>query len=222
MRVEDYWDLPVVVSHYQTSPEATADLAQVLRPKLEALVPRSVRGSPMVLEPGACDGLAYRIWSDAVCIHLDSSMGMLLKANSTKPVLVRGSALAVPFADLIFDAVLMKSVLWTLTSPTQAVSEALRVLRAGGILAVIERIDAASDLQRDAVARQRRRLHAAAGVEATNIELSMSRLPLRSPTPASVESVLKCRGLVPVLGDVLDNGGRRYYLYVGRKTSDDG
>ena len=75
---------------------------------------------------------------DATVIALDASSEMLRAARAqTDAVVAHTDALALPVRDGAADAVLLAFVLFHLSDPHQAVVEAARVLRAGGMVGTV-------------------------------------------------------------------------------------
>lgn len=75
---------------------------------------------------------------------LDFSEGMLSRGRENARrfgldvAFVRGDAEDLKFEDASFDVVICRALMWTLTRPEEAVAEWNRVLRPGGIVAVID------------------------------------------------------------------------------------
>jgi SAM-dependent methyltransferase len=86
-----------------------------------------------VLDVGCGEGELARHLAGGAWVGLDSSPEML--ARAPKPN-VRGEATALPFADESFGSVALLYVLYHLSDPRQALGEAHRVLRPGGLVAV--------------------------------------------------------------------------------------
>ena len=82
--------------------------------------------------PFAADGAAV--------VPCDFSLGMLAEGRRRRPTLdfVAGDALALPFADGVFDAVTISFGLRNVSEPGGALREILRVARRGGRLVVCE------------------------------------------------------------------------------------
>jgi ubiquinone/menaquinone biosynthesis C-methylase UbiE len=102
------------------------------------------RGS--VLEIGVGSGLNLRLYSravDRVC-GIDLSLELLRlagerTANAVVPVsLLRASAEHLPFADAVFDTVVITWTLCSIASPLAALMEMRRVLKPGGDLFFVE------------------------------------------------------------------------------------
>lgn len=75
-------------------------------------------------------------------VGLDLSLGMLAQARSEwgdrgESLFCRGDACRLPFLDATFDLVLSTWLLSHIAQPSEAVEEALRVLKAGGHLVVL-------------------------------------------------------------------------------------
>ena len=73
----------------------------------------------------------------AVVVGLDVSAGMLAEAEGLDRV--RGAARRLPFADGVFDAVVAVEVFEHMADVDAALAESCRVLRSGGVLAVIDK-----------------------------------------------------------------------------------
>jgi demethylmenaquinone methyltransferase / 2-methoxy-6-polyprenyl-1,4-benzoquinol methylase len=101
------------------------------------------RPGQLVLDLAAGTGTSSRAFtaSGARCVACDFSIGML-RVGARRPEIglrfVAGDALALPFADGTFDAVTISFGLRNVADPGQALSELLRVTRAGGRLVVCE------------------------------------------------------------------------------------
>ena len=96
-----------------------------------AASPTSIRAS--VLDVGCGEGELARHLADGAWLGVDSSREMLTRAPAPA---VLADAAALPFPDGSFDAVALLYVLYHLQEPASALSEAHRVLRPGGLLAV--------------------------------------------------------------------------------------
>ena len=94
---------------------------------------------PRVLDAGAGTGaLSRRLALARPDVHpvlVDISPGMLARAGDLHDPRVVASVGALPFADSTFDVVMSAWVIETVDSPFVAVTEMLRVLRPGGLLA---------------------------------------------------------------------------------------
>ncbi len=88
--------------------------------------------------------------SGAQVVGLDLSIGMLRDAQISGLPVVRGSARKLPFPTGVFDAVIAVEVFQHIPPPNleSVIREAVRVLRAGGVLVVIDRNAAALDPNR--------------------------------------------------------------------------
>jgi SAM-dependent methyltransferase len=90
-------------------------------------------GLTPVLDIGCGEGKLARHLPDGAWIGLDSSPAMLARAPSPNVV---GDAAALPFPDRSFDSAALLYILYHLSDPTEALAEAHRVLRPGGLVAV--------------------------------------------------------------------------------------
>lgn len=75
-------------------------------------------------------------------LGLDLTAAMLRRAGKGRGphcALVQGDALELPFADGSFDHVVMHLILAVVPQPSRALSEALRVLRSGGSLRILDK-----------------------------------------------------------------------------------
>lgn len=86
-----------------------------------------------VLDVGCGEGELARFLPKGAWVGVDSSTRMLTRAPEPK---VQAQATALPFADASFGSVALLYVLYHLPEPTQALQEAQRVLRPGGLVAV--------------------------------------------------------------------------------------
>ncbi len=99
-----------------------------------------------VLEIGPGPGLLLAELSqrDGLVVGLDLSAGMLrqaqrrLQAGGMSAYLVRGDAVSLPFVPASFDAVVMTFVFSAIPDGQKAMHECARVLRPGGILAMVD------------------------------------------------------------------------------------
>ena len=104
----------------------------------------SARG--LVLEVGVGSGVNLPLYGPAVTsvVAVDPSPEFLRlarkrTADAVVPVsLLRGSAEQVPFADAVFDAIVMTWTLCSIPNPMAALTEMRRVLRPGGRLIFVE------------------------------------------------------------------------------------
>ncbi len=94
---------------------------------------------PRVLDAGAGTGALSRrltqVLPDVHPVLVDISPGMLARADDLHNPRAVASVAALPFADSTFDLVMSAWVIETVDSPSTAVTEMLRVLRPGGLLA---------------------------------------------------------------------------------------
>jgi ubiquinone/menaquinone biosynthesis C-methylase UbiE len=71
-------------------------------------------------------------------VGLDASHLALTRARATGAALVRGDGARLPFLDDSFDACRIERVLQHVTSPSAVLEEVVRVVRPGGLVAVLE------------------------------------------------------------------------------------
>jgi SAM-dependent methyltransferase len=86
-----------------------------------------------VLDVGCGDGELARHLPEGTWVGVDSSVEMLARAPEPHH---RADAAALPFPDESFGSVALLYVLYHLAEPTEALAEARRVLRPGGLVAV--------------------------------------------------------------------------------------
>lgn len=101
------------------------------------------RAGQLVLDLAAGTGTSSRAFTvaGARCVACDFSLGMLrVGARRPAPALrfAAGDALALPFADEVFDAVTISFGLRNVADTGQALAELLRVTRPGGKLVICE------------------------------------------------------------------------------------
>ena len=77
--------------------------------------------------------------TDAVGIDFSRPMLKRAAARGRDVVLHQGDAMALPYPDEAFDAVIMHLILAVVPEPVRALGEAARVLRAGGRVAVFDK-----------------------------------------------------------------------------------
>jgi ubiquinone/menaquinone biosynthesis C-methylase UbiE len=110
------------------------------------------RARGRVLELGAGTGLNLCHYpttvSDLVLTEPDPNMAARLRKrarlSAPKATVVEAPAENLPFEDASFDAVVSTLVLCTVANPDQALAEAARVLRPGGVLLFAEHVRSAS------------------------------------------------------------------------------
>ncbi len=141
---------------------AVIDMADRIEARLLARLPTGAR----VLEVGSGGGqLAVRLAgrrADLSITGLDLSAEQVARATERARAIaervrfVQGSALSLPFPDASFDAVISVASIKHWPDPARGLAECVRVLRAGGALAIIE-ADRGCTLRdaRDFVARWR-------------------------------------------------------------------
>lgn len=131
------------------------------RPALEHLLETSSKRTPMggrILEAGCGTGLRIpsiaKYFDPDEIVGLDISEAMLDFARrrhySQSVSFVRGNFLSLPFEDNTFDAVVATWAIETSSNPGRAVSEFLRVIKPGGVVAysfvqIPESLDAESN-----------------------------------------------------------------------------
>jgi SAM-dependent methyltransferase len=128
-------------SDYDTDPERFLLAARLGRETasadLHAEVARRLEGRLPVLDvgcgPGALAGALTATAAAAGVVELDRSPAMLA-ANPSR-ARVRADAAGLPFSAATFGAVVAINVLYHLPEPREAVAEAHRVLRPGGVFA---------------------------------------------------------------------------------------
>jgi ubiquinone/menaquinone biosynthesis C-methylase UbiE len=110
------------------------------RAMLDAVTSAAADATPArVLDAGAGTGALSRRLAQALpAVHpvlVDISPGMLARAGDLDDPRVLASVASLPFADGSFDVVMSAWVIETVDSPSAAVTEMLRVLRPGGMVA---------------------------------------------------------------------------------------
>ncbi|SMD15240.1 class I SAM-dependent methyltransferase [Kibdelosporangium aridum] len=98
---------------------------------LYARVASHLTSADLVLDVGCAEGVLREAMPDKRVIGLDMAITFL--RNHPEPR-VQASATAIPFQDNTFDAVTTLNMLYHLADPTQALREAKRVLKPGGVL----------------------------------------------------------------------------------------
>ena len=98
---------------------------------LYARVAARLTGADLVLDVGCAEGVLREAMPDKRLIGLDMAMTFLRTHPAPR---VKASATAIPFQDNTFDAVTTLNMLYHLAEPAQALREAKRVLKPGGVL----------------------------------------------------------------------------------------
>lgn len=112
---------------FRTAQRVTARYA---RADLHTEIAGRLRGPDPILDVGCGEGALEKALPGV--IGLDRSPTMLAAAP---PPTVLGDAVALPFPDACFEAVVTVNVLYHLLEPARAIEEARRVLRPGGLFA---------------------------------------------------------------------------------------
>ncbi|SNY54596.1 class I SAM-dependent methyltransferase [Paractinoplanes atraurantiacus] len=158
---------------------------------------------------------------------IDLSEGMLAEARRHRsphpPSFRRGDAVAPDFAPGSFDAVVGRYVMWTLRSPVTAVQNWMRLLRPGGVVAVVdstwfpEGLDNASESFTgfyDAEVRAELPLAAATSIDQTAAVLREAGLTAVTVTPlTTIYELDQQYGVAP------GHEVRTQYLITGRLRS---
>jgi len=112
-------------------PSADADV-------LASALGRATRPITRVLDVGGGTGRAVRAVDAAERLVVDPSQGMLSEARDHGTATVRGDGSRLPVASGSVDAVLVVDALHHIVDQRGVFAEASRVLRPGGVLAVVE------------------------------------------------------------------------------------
>lgn len=116
---------------------------------IEAALARALAGLPLgrLLDIGTGTGRMAELFAESAehIVALDRSLAMLRVARAKlqhlpagRVELVQGDFTGLPFADASFDTVLFHQVLHFAANPAAALTEAARVLRPGGRIAIVD------------------------------------------------------------------------------------
>jgi ubiquinone/menaquinone biosynthesis C-methylase UbiE len=112
---------------------------------LRAKALRHLPASARILEIGAGTGGNFKLYpADTFAVATEPSNGMLREAIAKKPGptvhLVQSCAEQLPFPENSFDAAFATLVFCSLGSPEHAFSELRRVVKAGGVIVLLEHV----------------------------------------------------------------------------------
>jgi ubiquinone/menaquinone biosynthesis C-methylase UbiE len=129
---------PAIAAAYSATGQAWQDGPARIYDRLAEVLVQRVPHWPgrLALDLGAGTGAASAAIRAAggTPIALDAAIGMLAVGRPDRPAAVAGDALALPFQNSVFDAVVAAFSLNHLLDPVSGLREATRVIRSGGSL----------------------------------------------------------------------------------------